>query len=543
MFLVTAGQMMAAEKAANESGLSYDVMMEQAGAAVAEAADRFFGVTGKRITILVGPGNNGGDGLVAARHLIQRGGFVQLYLWKRQNLADDLNWERLRGYQVKTIHRRADRNSQQLKLWLENCDILVDALLGTGVSRPIKGDLAELLTAAHQILKQRHTQARASLIDPIDPAPPPEPGPLIVAVDVPSGLRSNTGQLDPLALPAELTVTFAAPKRGHVSWPGAAHVGELLVADIGIAPEHFEAGLPQLATPDFLLKLLPERSPLGHKGTFGKVLVLAGSQCFCGAPALAGAAVGRAGAGLVTLALPQNIQPLVAPALTEATYLPLPAQDGSLSEAGLALLQAQLADYDALLVGPGLGQASSTQALLQALLLGDQVSNLPPLIVDADGLNLLARQEAWWTKLPPNSILTPHPGEMSRLTGQSIADFEHNRLENVVTYARKWGQVILYKGAFSVIANPQGKVMVLPFANPALATAGSGDVLAGAIAALRGQGLEPFTAAIAGGYLHGLAGELARRRLGEAGVVAGDLLPLLPLAWREILGKEAGGMG
>jgi len=538
VYLVTAEQMKQVEDAANASGLSYEAMMEQAGKAVAEAVEAEFGAAGRQITVLVGPGNNGGDGLVAARYLSDMGAVVNLYLWKRRNLDDDPNWQRLADYALPVFHHNQDTQHQHLSDLLNRSALIVDALLGTGVSRPIEGELAELLEQARDVLDERRSLSLPRLLDPIDPPDVPEVGPAIVAVDVPSGLYSDTGLLDPLTLPADLTVTFAAPKRGQVTMPGAAYVGQLLIADIEIDQAYFPADLPQLATPLLVAELLPERPISGHKGTFGKVLIVAGCRNYTGAPALSAMAAYRVGSGLVTVAIPEPIQPIVAANMTEATYLLLPHQDGAIDAPGAAIVAQRLPQYKALLVGPGLSQAQPTAQFLEELLslIAEAATDESylPLVCDADGLNLLAKQAEWWTRLPPDSILTPHPGEMSRLTGLPIPEIEKNRLELIPEMAQKWRQTVVFKGAFTVVASSKGEVVVMPFANPALATAGSGDVLAGCITGLLGQSLSSFEAAVAGAYLHGLAGELARERIWEAGVVAGDLLPLLPLALREV---------
>jgi len=531
--LVTAAQMKEAEDAANAAGLTYDAMMENAGRAVAQAIEEQFGATGRHITILIGPGNNGGDGLVAARYLSDLGASVSLYVWKRRRLETDPNWQRLESYVLPTIHRADDPQGQKLADLIERSAIVVDALLGTGVSRPIEGDLADLLRTARDAIDRRRALRLPLLADPIDPPPAEEIGPAVVAVDLPSGLHTDTGALDPLTLPADLTITFAAPKRGQVLFPGAAYVGQLLIADIGIRPEYLPDGLPQLATTHFIAGLLPARPLRGHKGTFGRAMIAAGCLNYCGAPALAASAAYRVGAGLVTLAVAPPVQRLVAPKLTEATYLLLPHQEGAIAAPAADALAQGLTGYSALLVGPGLGQAETTAQFLDSLL--PQLPDIP-LALDADALNLLAKQSRWWTRLPPETIITPHPGEMSRLSGTPVREIEANRLDFVPEMAHQWGTVIVYKGAFTVVAAPEGETVVMPFANPALATAGSGDVLAGAIAGMLAQRLPPFEAAVAGAYLHGLAGELARERFWEAGVVAGDLLPLLPLAIKELAG-------
>ncbi len=531
MNLVTAAEMKIAEDAANADGLSYDAMMENAGRLVAQAIDEEFSAAGKQILVLVGPGNNGGDGLVAARYLSDLGASVAIYIWKRRNLNADLNWQRLTDYNLSVIQRQDDLDGSKLTNLIDRSAIVVDALLGTGVSRPIQGDLAHLLTAARRAIEARRTSNAPLLVDPLVPFHTAELGPVVVAVDLPSGLHTDSGALDPLTLPADLTVTFAAPKRGQVIVPGAVYVGQLLIADIGIADTYLPAAGPRLAVPAQIAEFLPERPVYGHKGTFGKAMVVAGSINYTGAPHLSAGAAYRVGAGLVTLAVPASAQAMISSRLTEATFIPLVDDGGSIAAEAAAQITEKKRGYSALLVGPGLGQAEGTAQFLGDLL--PHVSNIP-LILDADALNLLAKQPHWWEQVPPQTIITPHPGEMSRLANLPIAEIEANRLEFVPQMAQLWNTVIVYKGAYSVIASPDGEVMVLPFANPALATAGSGDVLAGSIVGLLAQRLDPFAAAAAGAYLHGLAGELARERFWDAGVVAGDLLPLLPLALKEV---------
>ena len=560
MKLVTAQQMQAAEAAANAGGLSYDAMMENAGRAIAEAIDTEFGAAGRQVLILVGPGNNGGDGLVAARYLSDLGASISLYLWKRPDLEDDLNWQRLRGHAIPAFQLTEDSQYQQLTELIAQSAIVIDALLGTGVSRLIGGDLAEMLKHIRRRIDLRRTSDRSaldqpglidqpdvadqpSLVDPIDPPNIPEIGPAIVAVDMPSGLHADTGQLDPLTLPADLTVTFAAPKRGHILFPGPDYVGHLLIANIGIAPDYLPSDAPTLATPALMTGWLPERPNSGHKGTFGKALIVSGCGNYTGAPALSARAAYRSGAGLVTVALPAPIHPIVATNLVEATYLSLPHQDSAIAAPAAKILKKTLAGYQAMLVGPGLGQAEVTAQFVDELLTSlaewsaeEEKDPLPAIVFDADALNLLAKQPVWWDRLPADSILTPHPGEMSRLTGLSIAEIEANRLELVAEMAQRWKVTVVFKGAFTVVAAATGEVVVMPFANPALATAGSGDVLAGCIIGLLAQGVDPFEGAVSGAYLHGLAGELAREKYWQAGVMAGDLPPLLPLALRELQG-------
>jgi NAD(P)H-hydrate epimerase len=356
--------------------------------------------------------------------------------------------------------------------------------------------------------------------------------PFVVAVDGPTGLDYDSGALDERAIPADLTVTFAYPKVGHFRFPGARALGELVVADIGTDPALAADVILEAVTPEMVRDWLPSRPPDAHKGTFGKALVVAGSINYTGAAYLSGTAATRAGAGLVTVALPAAIHTAVASHLAEATYLPLPHERGFVAAEAVPVVAEQLASYDALLLGPGLGQEQGTRAFIDALLKNGEP--LPPLTIDADGLNALAKMADWAERLPRGTILTPHPGEMARLLGGSIKQVQADRVASARDQATAWGQVVVLKGAYTIVAGPDGRMAIEPFANPGLATAGTGDVLAGTIVGLRAQGLGAFESAVAGAYLHGLAGELARGKKGTAGMVAGDVLAHLPQALQHI---------
>jgi hydroxyethylthiazole kinase-like uncharacterized protein yjeF len=539
------------ENTANERGLGFAEMMENAGRATALAIRRRIGAQGKRVLILVGPGNNGGDGLVAAHYLWEMGARVTCYLWKR-NVDDDPNFRRAKEDRLPMLWAEDDDEFGALRGLLTGADAVVVALLGVGIDRPIGGTLKELLGVVRQSVGQQGEAARFAETVPVESA---ASAPMIVAVDCPSGLNCDTGALDPAALPADLTVTFAYPKLGLLLFPGAEAVGHIVVADIGIPPELADDVPLEMATAERIRSWLPARPRSAHKGTFGSALIVAGSVNYVGAASLTGAAATRVGTGLVTLALPMPIQPAVAASLTEATYLLLPHDMGVVSTGAVPVLQESLEDYDALLLGPGLTQEKETVSFVHTFLglehaerkghIGfvssgfseqKEALNLPPLVVDADGLNALAAADGWWNMLPPGTILTPHPGEMARLMGDDVTagDVQADRHGLARRMAAEWNAVVVLKGAFTVVAEPDGRMVVLPFANPALATAGSGDVLAGTIVGLRAQGMDPFEAAVAGTYLHGLAGELARADLGDMGVVAGDLPSRLPHALRAI---------
>jgi hydroxyethylthiazole kinase-like uncharacterized protein yjeF len=559
MKVVTTEEMRRIERETDAAGISYATMMENAGRAVAEACPPFIppnfrgekrgGVTDRRILVLVGPGNNGGDGLVAGRYLHDAGVYVTFYVWKRR-VEDDENYRLATERDIPVVWAEEDDGFATLRRLLGESDVVIDALLGTGVDRPIRESLKGILTVVGEVqgarCKMQDAEEKGALFSPSFPsfsAPPPFP--VLVAVDVPTGLNCDTGAIDPASVPADLTVTFGFPKRGQFLFPGAEYVGQLIVADIGIPPHLADDVQVEVATPEMVKELLPARPMSAHKGTFGKALVVAGSVNYTGAAYLASAAATRVGTGLVTLALAESIHPILASKLSEVTFLLLPQTLGVLVPDAIKVLGERIQDYDALLLGPGLGREKETIQFVQRLLkvepgkrgrIGFLTSeeakggklSLPLLVIDADGLNALADAPNWWEHLKGLSILTPHPGEMSRLTGLTVREIEADRLGVTRQMAEKWGQVIILKGAYTVIAGPEGRVVINPFANPGLATAGSGDVLAGAIAGFLAQGLAPFDAAVAGAYVHGLAGELVRKELGGTGMVAGDLLPVLP---------------
>ncbi len=610
MKIVTTAEMVRIEQASDAAGHSYGAMMELAGRAAAAATVRHMHPWDREggALVLVGPGNNGGDGLVAARYLHQWQPQrpVSIYCWKRKPEGDD-NYDAARRLRLPIVHAEDDPDFEQLQELALGADVIIDALLGTGVARPIGGALADLLSAVRDgIARQQQEEALADAdLDPNEPSNAlsaaqalrpiadfdflrlpafgPARLPQVVAVDCPSGLNCDTGVLDPASLVADLTVTFANPKMGHFVAGGPAARGRLEVADIGVDPDLAGDVAVQLATPEFVRALLPARPVDGHKGAFGKALVVAGSINYTGAAHLAGAAAYRAGAGLVTLGVIPSIHPILAAASLETTWLLLPEELGVVGPEAVKTLAEKAADYDALLVGPGLTQEKEAVQFTQRLLgIGErrrasvgfvpsQTASPPkhesaaepaadagpnvgflargrahasaadpdalrrlPWVIDADALNALAQSEHWQEHLPPRAILTPHPGEMARLCGCTTSAVQADRIGLARAKAAEWNAVIVLKGAYTVVAATDRRAVVLPFANPALATAGSGDVLAGAIVGALAQGLAPFDAAVVGGYLHGLAGELARQDLGDAGVVAGDLLIRLPLAMRQL---------
>jgi ADP-dependent NAD(P)H-hydrate dehydratase / NAD(P)H-hydrate epimerase len=527
MKLVTVSQMQAIEKEADANGLTYDQMMENAGQGLADIIrSLYIGDVESEVIGLVGPGNNGGDTLVALSALAADGWKARAYLVKRKK--DDLV-KRLIEAGGEILSK--ENPFEQLAQAIENADIFLDGIFGTGIKLPLKKDVAELLSEVNDVL------------DGSDESP------LIIAVDCPSGVDCDTGEVADEAIAADLTVTMAAVKQGMLKLPAFEYIGELGVVDIGLPADlpSFQNLNTEVADEDSIAALLPERPVDSHKGTFGTALIAAGSVNYTGAVILAGEAAYRIGAGLVTLAVPAPLHGALAGRFPEATWILLPHAMGVISRDASEVLVKDFERATALLIGPGFGTEDTTKEFIENLLKGQVTSKratsrigfipqetdkkeeansqLPPMIFDADGLKLLSKISDWHKLLPPASILTPHPGEMAVLTGLSKEEIQENRQEIVSKYAKEWGHVIILKGAFSVVASPDGRLNVIPVASPALARAGTGDVLAGLIVGLRAQGLDAFEAAVAGAWIHGQAGLYAADDLGTtASVLAGDVL-------------------
>jgi ADP-dependent NAD(P)H-hydrate dehydratase / NAD(P)H-hydrate epimerase len=529
MKLVTVSQMQAIEKEADASGLTYDRMMENAGQGLADLiVDLYDGEEGmqKEIVGLVGAGNNGGDTLIGLRELATEGWKASAYLVKRKK--DDLV-KRFTEAGGEVIS--GENSFEKLAEAIGTSDVLLDGILGTGIQLPLKKDVAELLSEIKNIL------------DGLDA------GPLVIAVDCPTGVDCNTGQVADESIPADMTVTMAAVKQGLLKMPAYEYVGDLEVIDIGLPEDlpSFNNLKTEMADEDTVAALLPERALDSHKGTFGTALIAAGSVNYTGAAVLAGEAAYRSGVGLVTMAVPGPVHIALAGRFPEATWVLLPHETGVISSNGAEILAKNFERATALLIGPGFGLENTTREFIENLVEGkfaanrntqrigfvhrdadrkeDVKSKLPPMVVDADGLRLLGQIKDWYQKIPAPAILTPHPGEMAGLTDLSKELIQEKREEIAAQYAKLWGHVVVLKGAFTVVAAPDGRVTVIPVATPALARAGTGDVLAGIIVGLRAQGLEAYEAAVAGAWIHARAGLYAADDLGTAtSLLAGDVL-------------------
>ncbi|NTU83932.1 MAG: bifunctional ADP-dependent NAD(P)H-hydrate dehydratase/NAD(P)H-hydrate epimerase, partial [Chloroflexales bacterium] len=481
----------------------------------------------------------GGDGLVAARHLHDAGAVVSLYHWRRQGAEADANWQRCRQRDLSECDAAEDAGRVALAALLRAADLVIDALLGMGITRSVEGDLLEIVGAVNDARGARGA---------------------VLAIDLPTGVSSDTGAVMGAAVWADLTVATGLPKRGLLLYPGRSRAGRLALAEIGIASEDLEAIMSDTLTADYARRLLPARPADAHKGSFGKVLVVAGSLHYPGAAYLTCAGAARVGAGLVTLAGGRTVLG-VATRLPEATVLPVPEGDwGAVGPNALEELGKELAGYAAVVLGPGLGKGDATREFIQRIfgldkpksrarvgfLIGGAdaeshpsvgLPDLPPTVLDADGLNLLAEIEDWPEHLPKGGfVFTPHPGEMRRLL--KVEALPDDPVATAADAAKAWGQVVVLKGATTVVASPDGRTLMHDGANPALATAGTGDVLAGAIGGLLAQGLGPYDAAALGVYLHAAAGSRVRDELGDAGTLASDLLPELPRAIKALRARK-----
>jgi hydroxyethylthiazole kinase-like uncharacterized protein yjeF len=517
MKVVTVEEMGQIEEVCAKIGLPSSILMENAGKAVAEQVRLILGAIGKQhILVLVGPGNNGGDGLVAARFLCDWGAKVSVYLLS-QRPDDDPNLKLARERDIDCVEATQNGSFTQLSELLSSCSAVIDAIFGTGTGRdrPIGGVFQEALAMVSNTQSNRpelHT----------------------FALDMPSGLDADTGRADPACLSVDDTITLGFPKLGLFNAADAARAGQITVADIGIPSYLAEQLKVELITDDWVASVLPARPFLANKGTFGRVLVVAGSERYIGAAYLTCMGAMRVGAGLVTLATAASLKPILAAKLTETTYLPLAeTRPGIISPGAAKQIQQEINNYDVLQIGCGVGQSKEVTAFVKDVLLGSKRVQLP-LVIDADALNILATVPNWWQKLHGDAILTPHPGEMSRLAGVSIEEVQADRTGTTRRMAGEWGETVILKGAYSVIATQEGECRISPMANPGLASAGTGDVLAGVIAGLRAQGMAAAEAAACGVYLHAEAGEVVRADIGDAGMIASDLLPVLPMVIQDL---------
>ncbi len=477
-------------------GIPSDLLMLRAAFGAAEEAKKLLGDC-RKCVIFCGSGNNGGDGIGVAYYL-KEWGFepVCVMVGNREKMTRDsrIMEEKL----LSAGGSLSDYEEELIPAWFHDCGLIVDALFGTGLSREISGK--------YKILMEKINES----------------GILVLACDIPSGISADTGEILGCGVKADVTVTFNLPKTGQLLPPGTEYTGRLVLHDIGI-PEKSQKDVEfqgEYVTEDMVFSWLPEGNLESHKGDFGKILMLCGSRGYTGAAALAARSALRTGAGLVYLGVPESVYPILAAKLDEPVVFPLPANgNGRFSRIGVGEILDRLPDRDAVLVGPGMGRCYDTEAVVDAVLENAQC----PIILDADGINVLEGHIDRLDRAAVPVVLTPHEGEFRRLGG----DLSRGRLAGAKALAEKTGAVVVLKGYRTITASPDGQVYINSSGNPGMATGGSGDVLSGILACLLGQGMEPAKAAAAAVYLHGKAGDAAAERLGRRSMLPSDMIDAL----------------
>lgn len=508
--VVTAQQMRQIDSQTIDTvGIPGIVLMERASLAVLELVKRLLPNKG-RVSIFAAKGNNGGDGLAVARHLLHNGYEVSVYLVSEASqfsgdAKSNLQILQNLNFPLKSILEESDLALHKSDILAS--DLFIDAIFGTGLKGVVRGFIAELI----EFLNSSSVP--------------------ILAIDLPSGLEADAGQIHGACIKAAYTVTIGLPKRGLLLYPGAKYVGQLSIADIGFPAQVIESQniLVNLMGPADAKRLLPSRPKEAHKGSFGHVFLVSGSEGLTGAATLSSLAVLRSGAGMATLAIPKSLNDIMEVKLTEVMTLPLEETEArSLSKKALdkILHFLQIRKVEVLAIGPGLSRHPDTVTLVHELV---QIASQPK-VIDADALNAISEKTELLDQLGENSVLTPHLGEMSRLLGCSAKEIEADRINMAQSFAKTHKLNLVLKGAPTVIADPYGNAYLNSTGNPGMATAGMGDVLTGVIAGLLAQGLSPINAAISGVYLHGMAGDIAASQKGEHGIIATDVLEALPSA-------------
>jgi NAD(P)H-hydrate epimerase len=491
------------QAAINTYGIADELLMENAGGAAFNVLRQRYGIAGRQIAIVCGAGNNGGDGLVVARKIHVEGGTPKLFILgdpKRYRSAAALNWRITQ--QLPMAVQRIER-AAQLEPALVSCDAVVDAIFGTGLARDVEGRYAET-------------------IDLINSSGLP-----VLSIDIPSGVNGNSGAIMGIAIRADATVTFGLPKYGNLLYPGAGQGGDLYVSHISFPPEMH-------AKKEFTVALnrtgaLPARDPDGHKQRFGDLLCIAGAASYYGAPHLAAYAFLKAGGGFSRLACPAAMVPHLAAMGPEIVYMPMQATvDHSLALENKQVLLEKSEEVDMVVIGPGVSLQPETVQLVQELC----VAIDKPLLIDGDGLTAVAQKTELLKHRRAPTVLTPHVGEMARLTGQSKNRIFNDKVGVLQDFAQSVNATVVLKGAHSLIGLADGRVYINLSGNSGMATAGSGDVLTGTIAAMHALGLTIEAAVCKGVFIHGVAGDVAAMELGEDGLVAKDIAEFLPKALR-----------
>lgn len=516
MKIVTAKQMQELDRKAIAGGIPGITLMERAGKGVFEAVlEHFPEAIERSAVVLCGKGNNGGDGFVFARLCHASGIPVRAFLiGTSDKVTGDarISLERYRESSGRFHEIQSEEDLTAAIPEIHRAGVIVDALLGTGLSVPVAG----LYRKAVDVINA----ARASVV---------------VSVDIPSGVDATSGDVLGEAVRADVTCTFALPKRGLIISPGSGRTGKLVVVDIGIPKELVDAVdvREYLLTEERFAAALPKRNFDAHKGVFGHVLVVAGSPGMTGAATLAGQAAMRSGAGLVTVAVPASLNAILEAKLTEVMTLPLPDDGSGLFEPhALGFLRENLAGKSVLVIGPGLSRHEKTCSAVRAILDGLEI----PAVIDADGLYAIAADPACLQGVKAPVILTPHPGEMARLAGCTTAEVQRTRIECSRNFAQRWNVTVVLKGAFTVVADPGGDVFVNPTGNPGMASGGMGDALTGMIAGLISQGIAPHMAAQLAVFAHGRIGDTLAKERAPIGILAGDVIERIPKELQRYIG-------
>ncbi|MEH7128046.1 NAD(P)H-hydrate dehydratase [Neobacillus drentensis] len=485
-------------------GLPGVVLMENAGAKVVEEILASSPCKNPRVIVLAGGGNNGGDGFVIARRLSDIGlkPLVCLLITPERIKGDaKVHFDVYLNRQL-PIFLLHEQTLAALQNELNQADIIIDAILGTGVNGAVKEPLSQVIEMVNEFNGEK----------------------LVISVDIPSGVNSENGKVDGLAIKATKTITFVFPKKGFFLNEGSKFIGEWKAVDISVPPScAAELGLvmPKLISEDLVKSSVPIRPKHGHKGTFGHVLIVGGSRNYVGAPIFSAKAALHSGAGLVTLAVPENIYPMAAIQNPESLLLPLPEDNGHIAERSVDVLVPVLEQFDSIAIGPGLGRFSGGEVWIQSILTALQ---LQPVVIDADGLYLFRNQLDIVRSYQGPVIFTPHPGEMARLINKTVKEVEADRLEIAAAFAKDYRVYLLLKGHRSIIATPDGDLYINPYGHDALGKGGSGDVLTGLITSFLAQGASPLHALISASYFHARAGEEKAKVLSHYGVGPFDLI-------------------
>ncbi|ODM27492.1 bifunctional ADP-dependent (S)-NAD(P)H-hydrate dehydratase/NAD(P)H-hydrate epimerase [Clostridium sp. Bc-iso-3] len=495
-------------------GIPGIVLMENAAIRMTDEILKDCGsVVNKNIFLFAGKGNNGGDAFAIARHLCNKGANTVVFvLAAKEDITGDaqINLDILENMGIETVEVVESSKLEDVEAKLESADLVVDGIFGTGLKGGIKGLKGDIV----KLINKKNIP--------------------VIAVDIPSGVDGETGEIAGECIKAYKTVTFGFPKYGHFLHPGCDFVGELTTADISIpscVAQNFDIK-SYIIDEKTVSRLIPQRTGNSNKGDYGKVLVITGSRGMTGAGCLAGTASLRSGAGLLYLGVPRALYSIYECNLTEAITIPLEDENtGFLTEASIPELLGYMEKMDAVAIGPGLSTKEGVEVVVFSVVENCKV----PLVVDADGLNLIAKDLSVLNKSKVPMVLTPHPGEMARLMGTSIGEVQRNRVNAAKEFSEKWGVITVLKGSRTIVAAPDGRVFINPTGNSGMATGGTGDVLTGIIASFIGQGLSPVDAAVAGVYLHGLCGDRVANTKGEHGLVASDLTGEIPYAIKSLI--------